>query len=170
VPTIRLTAHALIAPRPVVLPSGRTIDVSSDQFRCLIRLPNQILPYDAVIDTGAPLVYFPQLVWSRLRDGIDFEWLTPVAGASPPAQIGRWQFTFQMARFLAPLWLMDYSTEVERPEVIAAFASSNPPAPPTRQALPPIVIGLWGGLLEGGRIGVARDPATGRVAGDIAFP
>lgn len=170
-PTIRLTPVRLALPGSVTFPGGRVLAVPSDQLRCLVRRPNQTLPYDAIIDTGAPHIYFPQLVWSRLRDGIDFEWLPFAPGtSSPTAQIAGWKFTVRMARFLVPLTLMDYATEIERPDVIAAFASGNPPRPPGQQSLPPVVVGLWGGLLEGGRVGVDRDPATGRVAGDVAFP
>jgi hypothetical protein len=110
-------------------------------------------------------------LWTRLRPGIDFEWLPFAAGFHPP--IGRtagWQFSFEMARFLVPLGLMDYSTRVDRPDVIAQFAANDPPAPPGRKSLPPILLGLWGGALEGGRILVDRDPATGSVRGALEFP
>lgn len=65
---------------------------------------------------------------------------------------------------------MDYSTEVERPNVVAAFAAGNPPAHRTRKALPPVIVGLWGGLLEGSRIAVGRDPTSGHLTGSLEFP
>jgi hypothetical protein len=140
------------------------------QFRCLVRLPNFLLPQDGIIDTGAPHIIFPRALWTRFRQGIDFEWLPLAPGLNTPSgRVGRWQFTFQMARFFGTLAVMDYTTEIERPEVIAAFADTDPPAAPTRQAPPPIVIGLWGGLLEGGRIGIGRMP-NGQVSGEIEFP
>ena len=170
-PTIRLTVQNQRPVAPVVLPAGGTLNIPTVQYRCLLRLPAFPLPRDAVIDTGAPLVYFPQQVWSGLREGIDFEWLPFAAGTvSPVAQIARWQFTYQFARFLVPVGVMDYTTEFERPEVVAAFASGDPPAPSTRKALSPIIIGLWGGVLEGGRIAVGRDPLSGHVTGSLEFP
>ena len=81
-----------------------------------------------------------------------------------------WQFSFQMARFLVPVSLLDYTTEVLRPDVIAAFTAGNPPVAPGVKGLPEVIIGLWGGLLEGGKIGIERDTATGRVIGEITYP
>jgi hypothetical protein len=171
VPTIRLVAQIQRPPTPVVLPVGGTLNIPTVQYRCLIRLPNYLLPQDAIIDTGAPLIYFPKLVWGGLRDGTDFEWLPFAAGVQPPqARITRWQFTYRFARLLAPIGVMDYTTEVDRPEVVAAFADSDPPAPATRKSPAPIIVGLWGGLLEGGRIAVGRDPVSGHVTGAIEFP
>ncbi len=169
VPTVRLSVQHLRPAMMLTPPVGATIDVPSVQFRCLVRLPNFILPQDAIVDTGAPHIIFPLALWTRFREGIDFEWLPFSPGVqSPVAQLTRWQFSFQMARFLAPLALMDYTTEIELPDVIAAFAHTDPPAPLTRRAPPPIIIGLWGGVLEGGRIAVERTPA-GRVSGELAF-
>jgi hypothetical protein len=169
VPTIRLATGQWANPLDVDLPHGGLLSVPQPQFRCLVRLPNSLLPKDAVIDTGAPFTFIPHEVWHPLRPGVDYEWLPFAAGAPQPVgRIAGWRFTFRIARFLAPLSLLDYTTEIERPDVIAAFASSNPPG--GRPGLPAIIIGLWGGLLEGGRIGVERDPATGRTTGDLAFP
>jgi hypothetical protein len=128
------------------------------------------MPRDGVIDTGAPFTCFPRSLWIRFREGTDFEWLPFETGFQPPrGQLPGWQFTFRMARFLVPLTLMDYSTELDRAGVIAQFADSDPQ---TRrgQSLPWFVIGLWGGLLEGGRIAIGRDPASGLVTGELEFP
>jgi hypothetical protein len=81
-----------------------------------------------------------------------------------------WQYTFQLVRFLAPVVLMDYVTTVHRPDVIAAFAAGNPRVRPGQQSLPPVYIGLWGGLLEGGRLAIGRDPVGGQVTGELEFP
>jgi hypothetical protein len=64
---------------------------------------------------------------------------------------------------------MDYATEVQMANVIAAFADTDPPAPRTRLTPPPIIIGLWGGLLEGGRIALDRT-VTGQVSGELLLP
>ncbi|MCI0705657.1 MAG: hypothetical protein L0241_31745 [Planctomycetia bacterium] len=170
-PTIRLVTGQWANPLDVDLPAGGSLSIPQPQFRCLLRLPNQVLPKDAIIDTGAPLTCIPQDIWDSLRVGVDYEWLPFAAGMQPPsARIAGWQFTFRIARFLVPVSLLDYSTEVERPDVICQFADGNPPSYAGRKSLPPIIIGLWGGLLEGGKIGVERDPSSGRVNGELAFP
>jgi hypothetical protein len=169
-PTIQLDPGNWGTPFPVVAPRGGTISVFRPQFRCLLRVPNAFFPRDAIIDTGAPLTCFPEAIWSQFREGIDFEWLPFAPGVHvTPGRVAGWQFTFQMARFLVSLALMDYTTAVERPEVIAQFAAGNPSATPSRRALPPIVVGLWGGLLEGGKIAIERTP-TGQVSGTVEFP
>ena len=168
-PTIRLSAVQL-TPLPLVLPNGGTRDVPRLRFHCLVRLPQHLLPRDGIIDTGAPHSCFPFSIWNSFRLGTDYEWLPFEPGFVPPAgQMIGWRYTFRMARFLVPLSLMDYVTEVERPNVIAAFANSDPPAPASRLALPPIVIGLWGGLLEESKFTLTRLPAA-HLAAELELP
>ena len=170
-PVLRLTAGNWGSPIPVITPQGMSLPVYRPQFRCLLGLPSRLTPLDAIIDTGAPLTYFPQSLWSRFRLGIDFELLTyPPGTATPTGQLLEWQFTFHMARFLTPLALMDYTTAIDRPDVIAAFATGDPPARRPSKAPSPVYIGLWGGLLEGSRLTIGRDPATGQVTGELEFP
>lgn len=150
---------------------GIPVPVFRPQFRCLISLPNTLLPQDGVIDTGAPFTCFPEDLWTRFRVGVDFEWLSfPAGTATPTGTMANWRYTFQFARFLVPLTLLDYTTAIDRPGVIAAFALGNPPAFAGRPGLPPIVVGLWGGVLEGGRLAIDRDPASGQVTGELEFP
>jgi hypothetical protein len=151
--------------------AGGVINVPRPQFRCLLEIPGFLLPRDAVIDTGAPLIIFPAAIWGRFHPGVDYEVL-PFAGPHPPpGRVGGWQFHFQIARFLAPITLMDtgLSVRVPRSGVMAAFAAGDPPAPPGRKALPPVIVGLWGGVLEDGRIAVSRTPA-GTVSGELQYP
>jgi hypothetical protein len=51
--------------------------------------------------------------------------------------------------------------------VIAQFAIG---ARPNARGTPPVLIGLWGGLLEGAHIGIERDPHTGRARGELLVP
>jgi hypothetical protein len=170
-PTIQLTTATWVLPSIVTDPRGNPISVFRPQLRCLVRLPGAILPQDGVIDTGAPHTCLPERLWSGLREGTDFEWLSfPQGARQPTGVIGGWRYTYQLARFLVPISLMDYTTVIDRPDVIAAFATGNPPSAQTQQSLPPIIIGLWGGLLEGGKVGIERDPSSGRVNGELAFP
>ena len=169
VPTIRLATFATGPALQLTGPGGPPA-VPRVQLRALLRVPEAVFPRDAVIDTGAPFTCFPQVPWTGFRQGIDSEWC-PFDPAVPPpaARIAEWAFGFRIARFLVPLTLIDYSTEVDRPDVVAAFADGNPPAYRNRSALPPVV-GLWGGLLEGCTIAVGRDPVGGHVTGALAFP
>lgn len=169
-PTIRLFPATLGPPLPLEPVAGGTIRVPRVRFQCLLRLPQFLMPRDGVIDTGAPLTCLPKSIWDRFREGTDFEWLPFEAGYQPPVgQTVGWRYTFRMARFLVPLTLMDYSTEVERAGLIAQFADSDPPAR-RGQALPLIIVGLWGGILEGSQLAITRDPTTGQVAGELAVP
>ena len=52
----------------------------------------------------------------------------------------------------------DLTTEFPRDGVILQFTEGNPPRT-TR--LPFVVLGLWGGALEGTSIHISTDPATG---------
>jgi hypothetical protein len=169
-PTVRLSTVPRGRPFTVVPRPGRLL-IPRVQLRCLIRVPNVLLPRDGVIDTGAPLTHFPQAIWTAFREGIDFEWLPFPSGGQPPTgQVVNWRFTYRMARFLVPLTLMDYTTQIDRPSVVAQFADTDPPSPAGQRALPAIIFGLWGGALEGGRIAIDRDPVTGSVTGSVEFP
>jgi hypothetical protein len=169
-PTVSLRVASWGAPIPVIGAGGAAIPVDRPRLICLVGLPGHLTPLDAVIDTGSPLTIVPQPVWSLLREGTDFEWLPFAPGTvPPPANILGRSFTYQIARFLGPVDLMDYTTLVPRPGVIAQFAAGNPTGSPTRAGAL-VVIGLWGGVLEGCRIHIGRDPATGRLTGGLEFP
>lgn len=168
-PTLPLRDYRLGPDLLVSDGASGTLRVPRTRLHCLLEVPGWLLPCEAVIDTGAPLCIFPESVWLHFQPGLDYE-LLPFVGANPPAvRIASWQFTFRLARFLVPLALCDVglTTRVERPNVIAQFANGDPPG---WRSTPPVVIGLWGGLLEGGRIGIDRDPHTGRATGELVFP
>lgn len=167
-PTIRLAVSFVGPMMPVTLPVGGRLDVPRARFHCLVQVPQALMPFDAVIDTGAPLSCFPNAVWRQFVEGVDYEWL-PFAGGTPPSgRVVGWLFNFRMARFLRPLAMMDYTTALDRPNVIAQFADSDPPR--RANAPPVLIIGLWGGILEGGRIVIDRDPRSGHVTGSLEFP
>lgn len=157
-----------LAPLRPTDPRGAVVPVHRPQFRCLIHLPGTLMPQDGIVDTGAPLTHIPERIWSGLAPGTDFEWLDLGAGApAPGGVIAGWRYTFRLARFLAPVTLMDSAVAVDRADVIAAFASGNPTG---ARSVPPLVIGLWGGLLEGAAVRVTRDPASGSVFGALELP
>jgi hypothetical protein len=169
-PVLRLSTGNWALPLTASDPRGAPVPIFRPQFRCFIRLPNALLPRDALIDTGAPMTCLPERTWRSLRDGVDFEWLSLPTGPNASGVMAGWQYTFRLARFLVPLALLDYTAEIERPDVIAAFAFGNPPTFAGRPALPPVYVGLWGGLLEGSRLTIGRDPAAGQVTGELEFP
>jgi hypothetical protein len=132
-------------------------------------VPGFPLPQDTIIDTGAPLTIFPERIWSQFQPGIDYDFL-PFVGAPPAmARVLGWQFTFRIARFRVPLGLMDagLTTRIARLDVIAQFATGDPAG---WRSIPPIFVGLWGGLLEGGRLGINRIAATNQLAGELIYP
>jgi hypothetical protein len=123
-----------------------------------------------VIDTGSPFSWFPRAIWSGFQAGTDFEWLPFPSGYQPPlGQTAGWTFRFQMARLLVPIMLFDTSTELHRTGVIVQFAEGNPAALARSNAPPYLVVGLWGGLLEGTKLAITTNPQTGGVDGMLEF-
>jgi len=168
-PTLKLTTFFPGSPMPVVSSTG-TILIPRPQFRCLVRLPSTLMPRDGIIDTGSPLSWFPEGVWSQFREGTDFEWLPFAAGYTPPrGQTAGWAFTFRIARMLQPLSLFDTQTELNRQGVIVQFADGNPPAPPGSKRPPRVVMGLWGGVLEGTSLHMSCDATTGHTIGRLEW-
>ncbi len=169
-PTLPLTTYYTPSPLRVDEPGGGALSLPISQFRCLARLPASFLPRDAIIDTGSPLTLMPEAMWRLFRPGVDYELLPWSSGFTPP--LGRtagWNFTFRLARFLQPIILFNLTTRTEltRDHVVAQFAVGNPPAFARSNAPPRVVIGLWGGLLEGTSLRIATDAATGHVAGAL---
>ena len=167
-PTIPLRDYHLGPDLRVSDSAGGTLGIPRTRLQCLLEVPGFAIPRDAVIDTGAPLIIFPERVWGQFQEGTDYE-LLPFVVAPPRARVLAWQFDYHVARLLVPLALLDVrlTTRVERVGVVAQFAIGDPPG---WRSTPPVVVGLWGGLLEGGRIGIGRDPQTGRATGELAFP
>ena len=160
-PALPLSTYYSPSPLRVDEPNGAARVIPLPQFRCLVRLPGVLLPRDAVIDTGSPLTWMPEAIWSRFQPGIDYEWLPWSSGFSPPAgRTAGWNFTFRMARFLQPVSLFHLNSreELVRTRVIAQFADGNPPSAALSNAPPRVVIGLWGGLLEGTNLRITTNP------------
>lgn len=147
---------------------GGVLNIPLTRFRCLVEVVGRYALHEAIIDTGAPLTIFPQKVWSQFRAGIDFAFL-PFATPAPQAGVVGWRFTYHMAQFLVPLALRDtrLTVRVPRPDVIAQFAIGDPPG---WRSAPPILVGTWGGLLEGGSVRIGRDARTNRATGELVYP
>jgi hypothetical protein len=168
-PTIKLTTFFPGSSLPITTSTG-TLLIPRPQFRCWVRLPNTFMPRDGIIDTGSPLSRFPESIWSHFQQGWDFEWLPYEAGFNPPrGQAAGWSFTFRIAQMLQPLSLFDAQTELVRSGTIVQFADGNPPAPPGSKRPPRVIIGLWGGVLEGTSLHFSTDAATGHVVGSLEW-
>jgi hypothetical protein len=153
-------------------PGGTRLTIPTPQFRCLIRPPGLLLPRDAVIDTGSPLSWLPEAIWSRLRIGSDYEFLPwPSGFTPPPVQTAGWNFTFRIARLVQPIILFNFATgaELTRDRVVVQLADGNPPAAARSNAPPRVVIGLWGGVLEGTSLRISPAPAPGHLAGALEW-
>ncbi len=167
-PRIRLISSTT-GSLPVVEPGGIRRLLPRTQLLCWVRLPNLLTPRDGIIDTGSPFSWFPQNVWEKFRPGIDFEELPFEAGYTPPrVRTAGWTFTFRMARLLQPIVLHDTTTELPRDGVVVQFADGNPPSStPNRPAR--VVLGLWGGVLEGTNLRMATDPRSGHTLGELEW-
>lgn len=168
-PSIRLKTHTAGVSLPVAGAAGPSV-VPLFQFRVLTRLSSLPATYDGIIDTGSPLTWLPEAIWSRLHPGTDYEWVPFATGYHPPVtRTAGWEFQFRLARLLIPLTLLDNSTTYDRFGVVAQFAEGDPPAYLTSNRPPRFVLGLWGGVLEGSSLRIDPDPATGSVAGWLEF-
>jgi hypothetical protein len=101
----------------------------------------------AIIDTGAPLSSFPHQVWAnefRWREGRDFDTL-PVAG-NPPlvGQTLSFRYSFRLVRLRVPVTLAGRDLTGPRLQVDSLVTQLTEPGGP-----PFILLGLWGGVLDG---------------------
>ena len=76
-----------------------------------------------------------------------------------------------MACILQPLVLFNLhtSTELIRPSAIVQFADGNPPASPGSKSPPRVILGLWGGILEGTSLRTSTDPAMRHTVGALEW-
>ena len=169
-PEIRLSTFGSRATIPVRDPNGGQLELPRVQFRCWVRLPGLTMPRDGIIDTGSPFTWLPHDIWKHFRAGADYEELPFPVGYHPPrAQTAGWNFTYRFVRLLQPIGLYDLQTELTRDGVILQLADSDPPAVAHSNAPARVVIGLWGGLLEGTSLRISANPANGHVAGALEW-
>jgi hypothetical protein len=126
------------------------------RLTCYLRVPLVPGAQRAVIDTGAALSYFPHQVWAndfRWREGRDFDTL-PVAG-NPPlvGQTLGFRYSFRLVRLRVPVTLAGRDLTAPRLQVDSLVTQLAEPGGP-----PVVLLGLWGGVLDGRRLAFATAP------------
>jgi hypothetical protein len=171
-PSLRLSTYQPPSPLRVDEPTGTPLTIPLPHFRCLARITGALLPRDAILDTGSPLSWIPEEIWSRLSEGTDYEVLPWSSGfVPPPGRTAGWNFTYRIARLLQPLALFNLTsnTELVRDQVIVQLTDGNPPIPSGSQKPAIVIIGLWGGILENTNLRISTDPASGHVIGSLEW-
>ena len=167
---IRLRAGYLLPFAPVIRfidEQGQERVVPLLQLHAGIRIGKQRVPsagkprriLNAILDTGAPLTIFPKPYWQEFASQIV---RLPLVGNQPTiGRVGGRTFTY----FLGRVWVSAFDTfgrELPPVPVVAQFREDD--IPPGQQ-VPQILLGLWGGILEGRHL--TRWPTTERYDPDI---
>lgn len=120
------------------------------QLSCALRVPPIPGAKRAIIDTGAPLSLFPHHTWAnefRWREGRDFDVL-PVAGDPPlTGRVLSHRYAFRLARLRVPITLAGRDLAGPRLQVDSLVTQLAEPGGPAF-----ILLGLWGGVLDGRRL------------------
>ncbi len=113
----------------------------------------------AILDTGAPLSVFPKHQWQRFASEIVR--LPFVGERTPVGRVGGREFSY----FLGRVWVSctdPFERHLPAVPVLAQFREDDIPA---GEPLPPILLGLYGGILEGRTL--PRRPTAERYDPDI---
>ena len=116
--------------------------------------PDKRLTYDAILDTGSPLTIFPKHVWQYFASEITL--LQVVSNRPPIARAGGHQFN-------RPWPCSGDADPFSRRRLPSGTGISRRRRECRRQ--PPILLGLWGGILEGRAL--TRWPTAERFDPDI---
>ena len=142
---------------PLAAPSRGLRRIPLRRLTCFLRVPPIPGAKRAIIDTGAPLTYFPHQVWANefnWREGRDFD-ILPVVG-NPPlvGQTLSSLYAFRLARLRVPIFLAGRDLTGPRLQIDSLVTQLCEPGGP-----PVILLGLWGGVLDGRRLafGSAHD-------------
>jgi len=105
--------------------------------------PDERKPRRAILDTGAPLTVFPKHRWQSFADEIVR--LPLVGDQNPIGRAGGRQFSY----FLGRVWVGAVDPFERRLPAVPVLAQFREDDIPAGEPLPPILLGLWGGILEG---------------------
>ena len=146
----------------VVTASGELVELILLRLSALLRIGSEQRAFDGLFDSGSALTIFPERVWRKFER--DIEWLTFPSGATPaawwisvsgltggstPCRIGRIPVTVvdDVGRTLSPV------------PVLAKFAEDV-------GTFPRILLGLYGGVLQGRRLLVNSDESASWIQED----
>lgn len=138
-------------PRPVSIPfqnpDGTAGELTNHRLYCKVIAGRDPKDHHAIVDTGAPSMIFPLLVWLRFPDQIT--WLTFPDGASMKAGVvGGKAFSFKLGRIAVQLAGRQNEPRLPAVEVVAQFEQLD--AGRSREGrLTDVVVGMQFGPLEG---------------------
>jgi hypothetical protein len=141
VPLLRLRAAILIGKDPPASSPDRRPD------------------YSAVLDTGSPLTVFPKWAWREFASQVVR--LQLVGEQAPVGRAGGRQFRY----FLGRVWVGAFDPFDRRLPAVPVLAQFREDDIPAGEPRPPILLGLWGGILDGRTL--TRWPTAERYDSDI---
>ncbi len=112
---------------------------------------------EAIVDTGAPISIFPRSVWLGFANEIEKLSLLGLGSESPVIALGGSRFPFRLGRIVITVYDGE-SRYLSATPILALFVDE-----PLGSRPPPVLLGLWRGVLEGRRL--VMGPALGDPAG-----
>jgi hypothetical protein len=146
-PRLRLVCDILVGKEPQAPgPAGRArYDPTTDRRQ----------NFPALLDTGAPLTVFPRHAWEAFEDQITWLRLNPdEVAARPPDQrtpttsVFGSRFPYRLGR----VWIGAFDREGRLLPAVPVIAQFRDDVVQPGQPLPLLLLGLWGGILEGRRL------------------
>ena len=168
-PSLELFVRPPLSPAPaqfdLTKPVAGLSRVPIRRLWCDLRCPPHPGVYRVVLDTGAPLTYFPHWLWSGKfgwRAGRDYDELPVAAAANLHGHVAGRGYTFTPARLRVPVELAGRDPRGDRLRLDDLVCQLADPAGPRLTLL-----GLWGGAFAGRKLAVdptaAGDDLTARL-------
>jgi hypothetical protein len=124
-----------------------------------VRTPDERKQYRAILDTGAPLTVIPKRIWQDFPSEITR--LQVVSGPRLVASVGGRQFPF----FFGRVWMSGFDPFGHRLPAVPVLAQFREDEIPLTEPQAPILLGLWGGILDGRSL--RRWPTAERFDADL---
>jgi hypothetical protein len=138
------------------------------RLNCWLRMPPIPGTYGAVVDTGAPLSVFPHKLWSHQfhwHPGRDFEEIsTAGVGSALRSQVLGHRYSCRLALLRVPVEPAGLNLKSPRLRVNSLICLLAEPG-----GSPAINLGLWGGVFEGRRLQVQRQPNSDDLAAQLEW-